>query len=171
MSEAFKELRNFDDIHLKLLNRMIYDHWTWDSGDPREKTLIDAIDTELQERKMGTTSTPIYDADFHNGDSYTQYETYNYEGVRVGAGSYNNEMLIKGANAIKYNGDEIISGSPGGLTRFGNALEEEIRRLIQEEVHRMAISGNSMDPPSKDGVREIAKEEINNKLKKIMDVS
>ncbi len=174
MSEAFKELKNFDDAHLKILNRMIYDHWTWDSGDPKEKILIDAIEVELQERGMGSYATPPYDSEFYNGTSYAEFENSSYEGVRVGAGQYNNELVIKGANGIKFNGDEIISGISGGLPSFGSNLEMEIRRLVQEEVHNMTnmtISKNPMDPLNKDGVREVAREEINNKLKKIMDVS
>jgi len=171
MSEAFKELKNFDDIHLKLLNRMIYDHWTWDSGDPKEKILIDAIETELQERGMGSYATPPYDSEFYNGTSYAEFETSSYnEGVRIGAGQYNNELVIKGANGIKFNGDEIISGISGGLPRFGSNLEVEIRRLIREEVNNMTISGNSMDPLNKDGVREVAREEINDKLKTLLGV-
>lgn len=170
MSEAFKDLRNFDDAHLNLLNRMVYDHWNWDSGNPKEKALLDAIEIELEERKMGAYATPPYDTDFHNGDQYTQFETYNCDGVRVGAGNYNNELVIKGANSIKYNGDEIITGMNGGLPRFGDNLESEIRRLIREEVHSMSISGNSMDPVSKDGAREVAKEEIAAKFMKILDL-
>jgi len=169
MSEAFKDLRNFDDAHLKLLNRMVYDHWNWDSGNPKEKALLDAIEIEFEERKMGIHATPPYDTDFHNGDSYVEFDTYNASGVRVGAGSYNNELVIK-SNGIKFNGDEIISGIGGGLPQFGSSLEAEIRRLIREEVQTMSSSGNSMDPVSKDGAREVAKEEIAAKFMKILDL-
>lgn len=171
MSEAFKELKNFDDIHLKLLNRMIYDHWTWDSGDPKEKILIDAIEVELQERGMGRLHTPPYDSEFYNGTSYAEFETLGYENVRIGAGSHDNHLVVKGANGIKFNGDEIITGVPGSLVQFGYSLEQEVRRLIREEVNNMTISGNSMDPLNKDGVREVAKEEINDKIKKIFNVT
>ena len=171
MSEAWEDLKRFDDIHLSLLNRMIYDHWNWDSGNPNEKVLLDAIEVELQERNMGVHATPPYDSEFYNGTSYKEFESSNYEGVRIGTSQYNNELVIKGAYGIKYNGDEIIVGQPGCIPSFGSNLEMEVRRLIREEVQKMTITGNSMDPLNKDGVREVAKEEINNKLKKIMDVS
>ena len=162
MSEVFDELKQFDDVHLQLLNRMIYDSWNWDSGSAKEKELLDAIEVELQERNMGNGGIE-WDQDFYSGNSYQQFDNPYPNSVRIGAGT-NGDLVIKSNKGITYNKNELIIGTPGGTIEFGYDLEMEVRRMSREEI---CIMG----PETREAIKKVVEQTINDKIKEVMGIT